>query len=124
MSACKSSYVRLAGPQRKDGHNVLEIDEREQTGDFPFITKKMCNYMSIGVQRYIGSGFEKHRAGNRWANMMVYTSENAKWVFWRRFSAFTHFIEKIPFNDKTGWFVLIQMIKMLKKNKVVTIYPK
>jgi hypothetical protein len=31
----------------------------------------------------------------------VYTSESAKWVFWRRFPAVTHFVEKIKFNDKT-----------------------
>ena len=101
MTACEGGYVRLAGPQRKDGHDVLEIDEREQQGDYPSITRKMCNYMSIGVQGYVGSGFEKHRAGNRLANMMVYTSESAKWVFWRRFPPVTHFIEKIKYKDET-----------------------
>ena len=93
--------MRLAGPQRKDGHDVLEIDERQQQGDYPSVTRKMCNYMSIGVQGYVGSGFEKHRAGNRFANMMVYTCESAKWVFWRRFPAVTNFIEKIIFNGET-----------------------
>lgn len=101
MSACEGGYVRLAGPQRDDGHDVLEIDEHNQEGDYPFITRKMCNYMSIGVQGYVGSGFEKHRAGNRLANMMVYTSESAKWVFWRRFPSVTNFIEKIIYNGKT-----------------------
>lgn len=99
MSACEGGYVRIAGPQRKDGHDVLEIDY-EQRGDYPIIRRKMCNYMSIGVQGYVGSGFEKHRAGNRFANMMVYTSESAKWVFWRRFPAVTNFIEKVMYNDK------------------------
>lgn len=101
MTACEGGYVRLAGPQRKDGHDVLEIDERQQQGDYPSVTRKMCNYMSIGVQGYVGSGFEKHRAGNRFANMMVYTCESAKWVFWRRFPAVTNFIEKIIFNGET-----------------------
>ncbi|GAA5813765.1 hypothetical protein MFLAVUS_007252 [Mucor flavus] len=102
MAACDGDgYVRLAGPQRKDGHDVLEIDERQQQGDYPLVTRKMCNYMSIGVQGYVGSGFEKHRAGNRFANMMVYTCESAKWVFWRRFPAVTHFIEKIIYNGET-----------------------
>lgn len=99
MSAREGGYVRLAGPQRKDGHDVLEIDY-EQRGDYPVIQRKMCNYMSIGVQGYVGSGFEKHRAGNRFANMMVYTSESAKWVFWRKFPAVTNFIEKVMYNDK------------------------
>ncbi|KAI9358735.1 ATP-NAD kinase-like domain-containing protein [Pilaira anomala] len=101
MTACEGGYVRLAGPQRKDGHDVLEIDERLQQGDYPSVTRKMCNYMSIGVQGYVGSGFEKHRAGNRFVNMMVYTCESAKWVFWRRFPAVTNFIEKIIFNGET-----------------------
>lgn len=99
MSAREGGYVRLAGPQRNDGHDVLEIDY-EQRGEYPVIHRKMCNYMSIGVQGYVGSGFEKHRAGNRFANMMVYTSESAKWVFWRKFPAVTHFIEKVMHNDK------------------------
>lgn len=91
----------MAGPQRKDGHDVLEIDQRNQRGTYPHMVRKMCNYMSIGVQGYVGSGFEKHRAGNRWANMLVYTSESAKWVFWRRFPSVTSFIEKVTFKDET-----------------------
>ncbi|KAI8643453.1 ATP-NAD kinase-like domain-containing protein [Parasitella parasitica] len=101
FSAHEGGYVRLAGPQRKDGHDVLEIDEREQRGTYPHMVRKMCNYMSIGVQGYVGSGFEKHRAGNRWMNMGIYTSESAKWVFWRRFPSVTHFIEKIKYKDQT-----------------------
>ena len=100
MTAYHGGYVRLAGPQRKDGHDVLEIDEREQRGTYPHMIRKMCNYMSIGVQGYVGSGFEKHRAGNRWMNMGIYTYESAKWVFWRRFPSVTSFIDKIKFKDE------------------------
>ncbi|CAO3645116.1 unnamed protein product [Mucor fragilis] len=101
MTAYHGGYVRLAGPQRKDGHDVLEIDEREQQGTYPNMVRKMCNYMSIGVQGYVGSGFEKHRAYNRFMNMLIYTSESAKWVFWRRFPSVTSFIEKIKFREET-----------------------
>ncbi|CAO3699507.1 unnamed protein product [Rhizopus stolonifer] len=100
MSAHSDGYVRLAGPKRKDGHDVLEI--ASQNGEEkPMITKKMSNYMSIGVQGYVGSGFEKHRAGNRLVNMLVYTIESAKWVFWRRFPSVTEFIDKIVHKGDT-----------------------
>lgn len=46
---------------------------------------KMCNYLSLGVQGSVGSGFEKHRAGRRIKNILVYFIESCKWVFWRRF---------------------------------------
>lgn len=101
MTAYHGGYVRLAGPQRKDGHDVLEIDEREQQGTYPHMVRKMCNYMSIGVQGYVGSGFEKHRAYNRFMNMLIYTSESAKWVFWRRFPSVTSFIDRIKFREET-----------------------
>lgn len=101
MEAYPGGFVRLAGPQRKDGHDVLEIDERNQRGTYPHMVRKMCNYMSIGVQGYVGSGFEKHRAGNRLANMLVYTTESAKWVFWRKFPHVTSFIEKIVYKGET-----------------------
>ncbi|KAI9283343.1 ATP-NAD kinase-like domain-containing protein [Sporodiniella umbellata] len=100
MSAFEDGYVRLAGPERKDGHDVLEIDSQDRAKK-PSITKKMSNYMSIGVQGYVGSGFEKHRAGNRLANMLVYTIESAKWVFWRRFPSVTGFIDRIVHQGQT-----------------------
>ncbi|ORY97204.1 diacylglycerol kinase accessory domain-domain-containing protein [Syncephalastrum racemosum] len=46
---------------------------------------KMCNYLSLGVQGSVGSGFEKHRAGRRIKNILVYFIESCKWVFWRHF---------------------------------------
>lgn len=100
MSAYSDGYVRLAGPKRKDGHDVLEISQQNNE-QVPYLTRKMSNYMSIGVQGYVGSGFERHRAGNRLANMLVYTIESAKWVFWRRFPSVTSFIAKIINNNET-----------------------
>ncbi|KAG1168995.1 hypothetical protein G6F70_008768 [Rhizopus microsporus] len=100
MSAYSDGYVRLAGPKRKDGHDVLEISQ-QNNDQVPYLTRKMSNYMSIGVQGYVGSGFERHRAGNRLVNMLVYTIESAKWVFWRRFPSVTSFIAKIINNNET-----------------------
>jgi hypothetical protein len=99
LTAHTSGYVRLAGPTRKDGHDVLEINDQHRQDQS--MTRKMCNYMSIGVQGYVGSGFEKHRSGSRYTNRMVYTSESAKWVFWRRFPPVTHFIDRIVSKNKT-----------------------
>ncbi|KAI9478190.1 MAG: ATP-NAD kinase-like domain-containing protein [Benjaminiella poitrasii] len=102
MEAYPDGFVRQAGPERNDGHNMLEVDKawRKQK-TCPFMVRKMCNYMSIGVQGYVGSGFENHRTGNRWMNVMVYTCESAKWVFWRKFPSVSNFIEKIVHHDKT-----------------------
>ena len=102
MSAHPSGYVKVAGPDRQDGHDVSEIKSSNSTykSQQQTITRKMSNYMSIGVQGYVGSGFEKHRAGNRLANILVYTIESAKWVFWRKFPPVTSFIDKILQNDE------------------------
>ncbi|KAI8146603.1 ATP-NAD kinase-like domain-containing protein [Fennellomyces sp. T-0311] len=101
MTAHPSGYVKVAGPDRDDGHDVSEVRPPEYRNRHQSLTRKMSNYMSIGVQGYVGSGFEKHRAGNRLANMMVYTIESAKWVFWRKFPPVTSFIEKITQNGET-----------------------
>ncbi|KAI9248229.1 ATP-NAD kinase-like domain-containing protein [Phascolomyces articulosus] len=95
MSAHPSGYVKVAGPDRQDGHDVSEVRPPNYKNQHQTITRKMSNYMSIGVQGYVGSGFEKHRAGNRLANILVYTIESAKWVFWRKFPPVTSFIDKI-----------------------------
>ncbi|KAI9311921.1 ATP-NAD kinase-like domain-containing protein [Dichotomocladium elegans] len=100
MTSHSSGYVRLAGPERADGHDIPEIRNYDDISRYSF-ARKMSNYMSIGVQGYVGSGFEKHRAGNRLANMMVYTIESAKWVFWKHFPPVTAFIDEIVMDNKT-----------------------
>ncbi|KAG0914099.1 hypothetical protein G6F33_004546 [Rhizopus arrhizus] len=100
MTSYPSGYVREAGPkERKDGHDVAEVKEANLYPDE--MVRKMSNYMSIGVQGYVGSGFEAHRAGNRWANMLVYAQESFKWVFWKRFPDLNRFIQSITQNGKT-----------------------
>ncbi|KAI7872916.1 hypothetical protein BDF14DRAFT_1750190 [Spinellus fusiger] len=93
-----SGYVCLAGPHR---HNRKQ---KGRKGVPPHasqrLVRKMCNYMSIGVQGYVGSGFEKHRGTSRLANILVYTRESAKWVFWRHFPPVTWFIGHITCNEE------------------------
>ncbi|KAI8059718.1 ATP-NAD kinase-like domain-containing protein [Thamnidium elegans] len=99
MTCFPGGYVRQAGPkERKDGHDVAEVKEPHD-GDESSLVRKMSNYMSIGVQGFVGSGFEAHRAGNRLANMFVYAHESTKWVFWRRFPDLTRFIQNISQKD-------------------------
>ncbi|KAI9247819.1 ATP-NAD kinase-like domain-containing protein [Helicostylum pulchrum] len=99
MTCFPGGYVRQAGPkERKDGHDVAEVKEPHD-GDECSLIRKMSNYMSIGVQGFVGSGFEAHRAGNRLANMFVYAHESTKWVFWRRFPDLTRFIRNISQKD-------------------------
>lgn len=101
MTSYPGGFVRQAGPkERKDGHDVTEVKEDNSKNIPTSLVKKMSNYMSIGVQGFVGSGFEAHRAGNRLANMMVYAHESSKWVFWRRFPDLTRFIKTISQNDQ------------------------
>lgn len=94
MTSYPSGYVREAGPkERRDGHDVAEVKACDQ--ERTEMVRKMSNYMSIGVQGYVGNGFEAHRAGNRLANMFVYAQESSKWVFWRRFPDVNQFIQSI-----------------------------
>ncbi|CEP09186.1 hypothetical protein [Parasitella parasitica] len=100
MTSYPSGYVREAGPkERKDGHDVAEVKEPESETKHEMI-RKMSNYMSIGVQGFVGSGFEAHRAGNRLMNMMIYAHESSKWVFWRRFPDLTQFIKSFSQNGE------------------------
>ncbi|KAL9544995.1 hypothetical protein PS6_008483 [Mucor atramentarius] len=100
MTSYPSGYVREAGPkERKDGHDVAEVKEPATDCNHEMI-RKMSNYMSIGVQGFVGSGFEAHRAGNRLANKLVYTHESSKWVFWRRFPDLTRFIKSFSQGGK------------------------
>ncbi|KAL0073750.1 hypothetical protein F4703DRAFT_1895436 [Phycomyces blakesleeanus] len=99
MTAHPTGFVRVAGPNRNDGHDVQEVKGPQRKGPQRLV-RKMCNYMSIGVQGYVGSGFEKHRSGSRLANMLVYTHESAKWVFWRHFPLVTRFIDRMTSNGQ------------------------
>ncbi|KAI8991992.1 ATP-NAD kinase-like domain-containing protein [Mycotypha africana] len=99
MTAYPSGYVREAGPkERKDGHDVAEVKGHTSDCEHSMV-RKMSNYVSIGVQGFVGSGFEAHRAGNRLANKLVYAQESSKWVFWRRFPDLSHFISDFSQQD-------------------------
>lgn len=60
--------------------------------------RTMSNYMSIGVQGWVGSEFEKHRRGSRAANAMEYARQSAK-VFFSRIPPITNSIESLWHGD-------------------------
>lgn len=53
MTSYDTGFVRQAGPkERKDGHDVAEV--KEPNNEDHVLVRKMSNYMSIGVQGYVG----------------------------------------------------------------------
>ncbi|KAJ2964703.1 hypothetical protein NQZ79_g481 [Umbelopsis isabellina] len=76
-----TGYARKAGKKHRNDNSKI-------------VTRKMCNYMSIGVQGYVGSGFENQRTGTREFNVLVYAYESAKWIR-RGFPPVTKMIEGI-----------------------------
>ncbi|KAI8577290.1 hypothetical protein K450DRAFT_252474 [Umbelopsis ramanniana AG] len=79
ISTHDTGYARKAGKKHRDDNSKI-------------VTRKMCNYMSIGVQGYVGSGFENQRTGTREFNVLVYAYESAKWMR-RGFPPVTKMIE-------------------------------
>ncbi|KAJ2711469.1 hypothetical protein H4R19_003233 [Coemansia spiralis] len=55
----------------------------------------MIDYLSIGVQGFVGSSFEMHRPGSRSLNILMYTAAAAKWVFLKRFPPINEALESI-----------------------------
>jgi hypothetical protein len=53
MTSYPDGFVRQAGPkERKDGHDVAEVKEANE--EDTVLIRKMSNYMSIGVQGFVG----------------------------------------------------------------------
>ncbi|OZJ05419.1 hypothetical protein BZG36_01658 [Bifiguratus adelaidae] len=87
-----TGYIRKAGKSHKD-----ETDQKE-------LKRKMCNYISIGVQGWVGSGFENQRTGTRAFNAMVYVHESLKWMLFKGFPPVTRVIERIVINNETALY--------------------
>ncbi|OBZ85302.1 Diacylglycerol kinase A [Choanephora cucurbitarum] len=101
MTSYPSGYVCEAGPkERRDGHDVAEVKGSGEKKPENVMVRKMSNYISLGVQGYVGSGFEAHRSGNRLGNMFVYAHESSKWVFWRHFPNLNRFIKNFTQNGQ------------------------
>ncbi|KAJ1732862.1 hypothetical protein LPJ61_001840 [Coemansia biformis] len=79
-----------------DGGHIKHV-ERDMHSK-PGMTRYTClmiDYLSIGVQGFVGSSFEMHRPGSRSLNILMYTAAAAKWVFLRRFPPINEALESI-----------------------------
>ena len=81
MTSYDNGQVRLASEPKSTKRTSYKVN--------------MCNYMSIGVQGYVGRGFEKHRTNKRCMNIAVYTIESSKWVFCRKFPQLSQFVDEL-----------------------------
>ncbi|KAJ2793709.1 hypothetical protein H4R21_005785, partial [Coemansia helicoidea] len=79
-----------------DGGHVKHVarDMHKQPGVARY-TCLMIDYLSIGVQGFVGSSFEMHRPGSRSLNILMYTAAAAKWVFLKRFPPINEALESI-----------------------------
>ncbi|KAJ2779743.1 hypothetical protein H4R18_003846 [Coemansia javaensis] len=92
---CKLDIYEVAITTYDDGH-IKHVDR--DMFDKPGMKRYTClmiNYLSIGVQGFVGSSFELHRPGSRAMNILMYTAAAAKWVFMRRFPPINEALESI-----------------------------
>lgn len=81
LTCYDSGYVRKAGRSYR-----LETEER-------VMVRKFSNYLSLGVQGWVGSGFENQRTGTRKWNALIYVIESIKWMFFKGFPPITRVLE-------------------------------
>ena len=44
------------------------------------LRRNLCNYFAMGVQGYVGTGFERSRKKTRFRNAMTYFGQSLKWA--------------------------------------------
>ncbi|RUP45046.1 ATP-NAD kinase-like domain-containing protein [Jimgerdemannia flammicorona] len=88
LSCYETGYIRKAGKSHRN-----EVDER-------VIVRKFSNYLSIGVQGWVGSGFENQRTGTRKWNALIYVVESLKWMLFRGFPPVTRVLDGITVDGK------------------------
>ncbi|PIA15575.1 hypothetical protein COEREDRAFT_24808, partial [Coemansia reversa NRRL 1564] len=92
---CKLDIYEVTITTYDDGH--IKHVEKEMF-DKPGMRRYTClmiDYLSIGVQGFVGSSFELHRPGSRALNILMYTVAAAKWVFLKRFPPINEALESI-----------------------------
>ncbi|KAJ1658764.1 hypothetical protein IWQ61_002056 [Dispira simplex] len=78
-----------------DGGYVRYIQRGDHTPKQTTFTKRFCSIFSMGVQGFVGSGFEPHRSTSRARNIMEYTRQSLKWVLFRKFPLITEILESV-----------------------------
>ncbi|KAJ2838755.1 hypothetical protein FBU31_000849 [Coemansia sp. 'formosensis'] len=79
-----------------DGGYVKHVEKNNQAdpGERRH-TRLMIDYLSLGVQGFVGASFEMHRPGRRALNILMYTVAAAHWVLARAFPPITESLESI-----------------------------
>ncbi|KAJ2742588.1 hypothetical protein GGI20_004379 [Coemansia sp. BCRC 34301] len=79
-----------------DGGHVKHV-EKNNHGDAGERrhTRLMIDYLSLGVQGFVGASFEMHRPGRRGLNILMYTIAAAHWVLARAFPPITESLESV-----------------------------
>ncbi|KAJ1966703.1 hypothetical protein IWQ62_002299, partial [Dispira parvispora] len=109
---CHLTQARLAGNtacldiwevkiSTYDGGHVRYIQRGDHTPKLSTFTKRFCSIFSMGVQGFVGSGFEPHRSTSRARNIMEYTRQSLKWVLFRKFPLITEILESVERDGRT-----------------------
>ncbi|KAJ2489274.1 hypothetical protein IWW37_004105 [Coemansia sp. RSA 2050] len=79
-----------------DGGHVKHVEKNNQAapGERRH-TRLMIDYLSLGVQGFVGASFEMHRPGRRALNILMYTVAAAHWVLARAFPPITESLESV-----------------------------
>ncbi|KAJ2754173.1 hypothetical protein GGI19_002602 [Coemansia pectinata] len=79
-----------------DGGYVKHVEKNNQAAPGARRhTRLMIDYLSLGVQGFVGASFEMHRPGRRALNILMYTAAAAHWVLARAFPPITEALESV-----------------------------
>ncbi|KAJ2457578.1 hypothetical protein GGF42_002599, partial [Coemansia sp. RSA 2424] len=79
-----------------DGGHVKHVEKgRQGAAGERRHTRLMIDYLSLGVQGFVGASFEMHRPGRRALNILMYTAAAAHWVLARAFPPITEALASV-----------------------------
>ncbi|KAJ1982564.1 hypothetical protein H4R34_001672, partial [Dimargaris verticillata] len=77
------------------GHIQKARDLHNPGARQPSLSTRMCSYFAMGVQGYVGAGFEANRSRSRTRNFFEYFIQSFKWVTTRKFPYVTELLKSI-----------------------------
>ncbi|KAJ1980275.1 hypothetical protein H4R35_001191 [Dimargaris xerosporica] len=112
LSLCRMSEERLDGnialleiwdievDTFEGGYIQKARDLRDPYTSQSSISTRMCSYFAMGVQGYVGAGFEANRGRSRTRNFFEYFIQSFKWVTTRKFPYVTELLKSINQGDQ------------------------
>ncbi|KAI9299089.1 hypothetical protein K502DRAFT_322509 [Neoconidiobolus thromboides FSU 785] len=88
VKVAEGGYIEKVVKSGKESEKMQQFD------------RNFVVYFALGVQGFVGSGFEKNRKKSRFYNFFVYFFESLKWVAFRKFPSITNILKSITINDK------------------------